>query len=339
MRALKPVIIMNKFKVYFFLIITTLTLFSCQKDDPVAVVPPQEYSVQYPKDIEVIEEYLSEYYITVTNSPGVTEDQDIVFTKITDVATQPSIKSYELNSGDTYPQLKNRIVTLHNVPYIIYYLVLRPGSKNATTNKGGETPTNTDSVLTSYSGSYLKQTTTDNVTTVSATAFEEVKYPSSFFSLLGVIRGWSEIFPQFKTGSYLSNNNGTISYTDFGAGVMFIPSGLAYYNSPAGSIPSYSPLVFSFKLYEISRDDTDGDGVANYLEDLKDINGYKDNYMYSFRNTILYPTFPEDVIRYADDTDKDGIPNYLDADDDGDNYTTVYEISKGTNYLDASSHP
>jgi hypothetical protein len=30
---------------------------------------------------------------------------------------------------------------------------------------------------------------------------------------------------------------------DFGAGIMFIPSGLGYYAAGSASIPSYSPLV------------------------------------------------------------------------------------------------
>ena len=58
-----------------------------------------------------------------------------------------------------------------------------------------------------------------------------------------------------------------------------------------------------------------------------------------------------------DDTDKDGIPDFYDIDDDGDNYTTKFEIknpltglpypfaniptctSGKKNYLDASCHP
>ena len=115
---------------------------------------------------------------------------------------------------------------------------------------------------------------------------------------------------------------------------MFLPSGLAYFQNGPGSIPSYAPLVFSFKLYEIQRLDTDGDGILNYQEDLDD-----DDYMYDYRNLINYPTFPEDKIRYADDTDKDGIPNFLDVDDDGDGYITKLEISKGTDYLDKNSYP
>ncbi len=158
----------------------------------------------------------------------------------------------------------------------------------------------------------MYKSTVDEVTTLTPTQFEEVKYPQSFFNLYSVITGWSEIFPKFKTGTAISNSDGTVSYNDFGAGVMFLPSGLAYYSTGSGSIPSYTPLVFSFKLYAIKRSDLDADGIPDYLEDL---NG--DGYMYSLAEGVDNP----------DDSDKDGIPNFLDTDDDNDGYVTKFEIT------------
>jgi hypothetical protein len=46
---------------------------------------------------------------------------------------------------------------------------------------------------------------------------------------------------------------------------LFLPD---YYAAGSASIPSYSPLVFSFKLFELQRLDQDGDGIPSYLEDL-----------------------------------------------------------------------
>jgi hypothetical protein len=325
---------MNKFKFYFIVLIATITLFSCEKDEnTIPIVPLKDYKEQFKADSTQIYNYLDSHHITVVNNRGKQDDQDVTISKITDRATQTSILSYKNNTGDTYPQLRSRPVDFHGFEYKVYYLILRQGSENPDPNpniinRGGESPCNTDSVLTSYSGSYLKETTTTEDSTVSATFFEESKFPSQFFSLLGVIRGWSEIFPQFKTGWYKRNEtNGTISFYDFGAGVMFIPSGLAYYNSGSFSIPSYSPLVFSFKLYEIDRIDTDGDGIYNYQEDISD-GGEGVGYMYSYANKTNYPNYPVDAIRYSDDTDRDGIPNFLDIDDDGDNYSTKVELKK-----------
>ena len=126
---------------------------------------------------------------------------------------------------------------------------------------------------------------------------------------------------------------------------MFIPSGLAYYNSGSVGIPAYAPLVFSFKLYEIQRLDHDNDGVIDFYEDLDN-----DRYLPYFRELVKGTAI-------TDDTDKDGNPDYLDIDDDGDNYTTKLEIKNPTtglyysfadiptctsgkkNYLDATCHP
>ena len=332
---------MNKFKFYFIVLITTVSLFSCSKksDDEIEVVPPRDYATQYTVESALIETYLKTNYISVTQAPGKTEDQDVTILPL--IAGKQSIwdqKEY---------QLLNRIVELHNIKYTLYYLVLREGT--------GTSPCNVDGVFTSYNGKYLQETTTNALTNITATQFEEVIYPQQFYDLFGTIRGWKEIFPQFKTGNSVSNSDNTVSHTDFGAGVMFIPSGLAYYNQAKSGIPQYSPLVFSFKLYEVQRLDheykivngqavADPDGIPSYLED----DG--DGYMW------IKAELP-DGAKNPDDTDGDGIPDFLDTDDDGDNYATKLEIkntitglpypfeqiptcaSGKKNYLDASCHP
>ena len=311
---------MNKFKYYFIVLVATLSLFSCSKDNPVETETIRAYSTQYTTDIATIEEYLKTTYFTVTNHPGFSDDQDVTFTKIPSGGSQASVWSY-LNSS-SFPKLLTRDVKLHDITYKVYYLVLREGT--------GEKPTNVDGVLASYRGDYLTQVaaTTTTAASLTATQFEESKNPQSFFGLSNTIVGWSEIFPQFKKGTYTANADGTVSYSNFGAGVMFLPSGLAYYASGSGSIPSYSPLVFSFKLYEIQRLDQDADGIPSYLEDL---NG--DGYLYDFRNTINYPTA---IASNIDDTDADGIPNFIDVDDDADNYTTKLEIKDPVSGLSIS---
>ncbi|QBN18476.1 FKBP-type peptidyl-prolyl cis-trans isomerase [Flavobacterium nackdongense] len=312
---------MNKFKFYFLVVFAVLS-FSCSNNDSsgVTVEPPRDYKVQYDADIALIEEYLKTNYITVVSNPGKFDDQDVTITKIPTGGTQPSIYSY-LNAA-TFPKLLIKEVKLHNIVYNLYYLVLREGKKDVVTGYGGVSPCNVDGVLTSYRGTYLSKSaaTATAPSELTATFFEESKFPQTTFSLYSVITGWSEAFPKFKSGTSVINNDGTVSYFDFGSGVMFLPSGLAYYNSGSGAIPSYSPLVFSIKLYNVQRLDQDNDGVFSYQEDLN-----KDGYVYDYRNTIAYPTTPTTNI---DDTDKDGIPDFLDVDDDGDNYTTRLEITK-----------
>jgi hypothetical protein len=338
---------MNKVTFYFIITFTTLLLSSCSKNktDEVVVEPLHVYSEQNDADMILIKEYLKNNYITVTDAPGLQTDQDVTIAKL------DATHTVSIWDQTTYP-LKTRIVNLHGIDYTIYYLSLREGT--------GASPCNVDGVLAGYKGTYLYRTlvTTDNpVSELTGIFFEESKYPQTYFSLFTTqtipLRGWSEVFPQFKTGTHSTNSDGTTSYNDFGAGVMFLPSGLAYYSNASGAIPSYSPLVFSFKLYDIQRLDRDADGVLDYLEDR---NG--DGYIYDYRNTTNYPTPPtDDAIRYADDTDKDGIPDFIDVDDDGDGVTTKLEIknpatglpypfaqiptctSGKKNYLDASCHP
>jgi FKBP-type peptidyl-prolyl cis-trans isomerase len=337
---------MNKIKFYFILTITTLSLFSCSKSDSASVEPLRDYTEQYNTDIVDIKEYLGSNFITVTNNPGGADDQNVKIEKITDATTQKSIMSY-LNSP-TFPTLKSKIVNLHGVEYTLYFMVLREGV--------GESPINVDGVLTSYNGTYLTRkagATTTDPSVVTATQFEEVVFPQTFLNLYQTIKGWGETFPNFKVGTAVGGENGAIKYNDFGAGIMFLPSGLAYYAGGGGSIPSYAPLVFSFKLYALQRLDHDGDGVFSYQEDK---NG--DGYVRDMRNKTEYPDVGGKVLENPDDTDKDGIPDFLDVDDDGDGYSTKLEIkdpatgkpyafdlipacgpSGVKNYLDPTCHP
>lgn len=317
---------MNKFKYYFVLLLAGIAIVSCNKkdDDEAEVVPLRLYQEQFNTDNADIEEYLKTNYITVTQNPGGQTDQDVTFTKITDPAAQPSIMSY-LNSA-TFPKLLVRTIDLHGITYKMYYLVLREGS--------GTSPMNTDGVVTSYYGQYIKRVekTDTEPSHLTTTFFEQVVFPKGSLDLYGTIKGWSEVFPQFKIGTTTYNADGTAKYENFGAGVLFIPSGLGYY-SGSGSIPAYVPLIFSIKLYDYKRLDHENngysattgllienpDGIFDYQED---ING--DGYVRDYRNTTLYPNAPVN----PDDTDGDGIPDFLDQDDDGDGYTTRFEITK-----------
>lgn len=307
---------MNKFKYFFILLVAGSSLISCNKndDDDKETEPIRDFAVQYATDKATIEGYLNTHYIVITESAGNMEDMDVVIDSIEDTATQVPIMSYKANVGTaTFPQLRSKSVDLHGITYELYYLVLREGT--------GESPMNTDGVLASYSGSYLSDVakTDKNPAYITTTFFEQLKYPQSAFDLTGVVRGWAETFPEFKTGnSTVNNDNGTMIYTDFGAGVMFLPSGLGYYTG-SNSIPAYRPLVFSFKLYQIQRLDHDADGVLDMYED---ING--DGYVRDFSNTTAYPNKPVN----PDDTDGDGVPDFIDVDDDGDSYTTKLEITK-----------
>ena len=289
---------MNKFKYYFVLLLAGLAIVSCNKsdDDEAVVVPLRDYAEQYKADNDSIVKYLNNNYIEVD------ANYDVKITKIPAGGTQVSIWSqtdYPLQSRDVYN---------HGVTYKVYYLTFRKGT--------GESPVNTDRINASYSGNLINGTVFDSSQGLGRT-FDLFVYATQ-----PVIDGWGEIFPLFKTGTSVTADNGVITYDNYGAGVMFLPSGLGYYGSAQTDIPAYSPLVFSFKLFALQRLDHDGDGIFDVDEDLN-----KDGYLYDFRDTARFPTSQPALV---DDTDKDGVADFADIDDDGDGFTTLFEITKPT---------
>ncbi|MES2811715.1 MAG: hypothetical protein V4670_04525 [Bacteroidota bacterium] len=104
---------------------------------------------------------------------------------------------------------------------------------------------------------YQKKTDDHNESYISNTTFETIT-EANWITLSYTMLGWKSILPLFKSGS-VTVTSGNTSYTDFGTGVMFLPSGMAYYNkergvynpeTETGYVPKYSPLIFSFKLLD-----------------------------------------------------------------------------------------
>lgn len=309
---------MNNFFKTIVCFTMAILVVSCSKDDD-NTEPLRDYAVQYATDIAKIEEFLQTHYITVVDHAGFADDQSVTFTKIPTGGTQTSI----WNSPDL---VTNFTVDANDVTYKLYYLKLRGHiDRNAptppTAAELAKTPCNVDRVLTSYVGQYLYTTQESNVDVLKLKQFEENANPQAFFALSSTIRGWSEVFPRFRAGTYVGNPDGTLSYSDFGAGIIFIPSGLGYFGNGTSAIPAYSPLIFTFKLYEIQRVDNDGDGIYSFQEDLNN-----DGYVRVLEEGIVNP----------DDTDGDETPDFLDVDDDGDLVMTKTEIK---NPLTGAAYP
>lgn len=290
------------FKAAFLFIMAGLTV-SCQKENANDTVPLRDYAEQYATDINTIKTFMKTHSITVTNHPGFVDDQDVAFTVV------PELDPSSIwGSDDTThkPDVLELTVAKDNITYTVYYLKLREGS-----GPTSKSPCNLDGVLAAYKGYLIND---------SMTVFDSNNYPQTVFNLPELIRGWGEVFPKFRTGTYTTNPDGSTSYIDFGAGVMFLPSGLGYYNGGTSTVPGYSPLIFSFKLYEVQRMDSDGDGIPSYLEDISG-DGYIRDY---------------DVTgSYEDDTDHDGVPDAVDVDDDADGVLTKIETQytiSGTTY-------
>ena len=285
---------MNKFFKIFFLVSLTVLFARCSKsnDSSVADVPANDFDVQYATDNALIIDYLKTHKITF--------DADMNPTYALVPKLDPT-SVWGSNNDVHQASLLERTVFSNDKTksYIIYFLQPRKGS--------GEQPCNVDQVQCSYDGKLLPvfdiATNQEVYTTFDYTNNYQFK-----IKLTSAISGWNQIFPQFQgAGSTTVSPDGNLTYSDFGAGIMFLPSGFAYFNRSAGKVPAYAPLIFSFKLLNVARLDQDNDGILSNDEDIN-----KDHYM----------TLPED------DTDGDGILNFLDVDDDGDNFLTNLEIRR-----------
>lgn len=260
----------------------------CPSDDSFEVVV-RPYSEVYAEDITKIETFLDTHFTTVD------ADYNVTFTKITAATPDAVPISDEMdtsaNQDDPSKKLKHKIVSVGGVDHKLYFLKLREGSGG---ENGDMQPSRLDSILPAYKGYRLHD----------LSVFDVRNNPEGWIQLTNVIQGWQHIFPEFKAADDIvgENPDGTPNFTNFGAGVMFVPSGLAYFNQIQGSINPYTSLIFSFKLMKVRFDDVDGDKILSKYEYGGPITG-----------TAL-------------DTDGDGYPDYGDSDDDGDGKRTIEEI-------------
>lgn len=292
---------MNKFRLYFILLLTSIILFSCNKDDSgSSVAPPRDYTEQYTADIDSIEKYLKSHYLMPVEVDG---RLDVTINAIPD----PNPEGFVSIWDNTQFPLQSKIVKNDSrstnlvdgrindpVDYKMYYLILNEG--------GGKSATTTDSTFVSYRGWTLenKQFDINNIpfwATYPKITSAEVALISGFRQFTSLLKAAEAVIPPVEGG------DGTITYVNYGAGVVFLPSGLGYFNGITTGISAYSPIVFTVRLHAVRERDHDRDGVMTKNEDL---NGDGDP--------------------YNDDTDGDNIPDFLDTDDDNDNFLTRNEI-------------
>lgn len=288
---------MNKFSLYFILPLLSIVLFSCSKDDEKKAAPPRDYSAQYPSDIEAIESYLKTHSFTVIEVDGRTDvkiDTLIVGNTEGKVSiwdnTEFPLKFKMVKNDDRRTNLVDGAV-IDPVEYKMYYFIINEG--------GGASTTRFDDTFVSYRGWTLNNTQFDINNTPSWFAFPKVTSDDR-----DAISGFRQFAPLLKAAlSATVGADGVVNYTDYGVGVVFLPSALGYYNVPRPNIPSYSPTVFTVRLHSVLERDHDRDGILSKYENG---NGVED--------------------LFSVDTDGDNIPDFLDIDDDNDNVRTILEI-------------
>ena len=290
-------------KYRFLSIIALLFLLTASKckTDP---VPDDKEEIrdrteQYNTEKEEIKTFMQTHYYEVDAQYNVTIDTIDPAGAHVSIWDDPNLQTLQVEDDE-----------VSNLMYDLYYIPFREGT--------GDEITYADQVLLAYKGMLFDKTLID----------ERIDHLPVWKNIPGWIRAWKEVMPHFKGGSYADNGDGTFTFSDYGAGMLITPSGLAYYNESYGKRPKYASLIFSFKTLSVN-DDSDNDLVKNIDEDL---NG--------------------DGKMYNDNTDGDEKPNYLDSDDDNDGVLTKDEDANGDgdptnddadgdgipNYLDADTH-
>ena len=267
---------------------------------------PRDYATQYATDLAAIDSYINTHYLTFD------ADYNVTFDTLLPTSGHSSIRT------DTAFQLKDTTVVEDGIDYKVYFIKFREGTEKR--------PTQVDSIHIAYKGIKL----------LKSAPFDQAVTPT-WFRLQEVITGWSHIIPNFKTGTYTPGTGGNpTTFDQYGAGVMFLPSGLAYYNGSAGTILPYSPIIFSFKLHELRYRDHDADGVLSKDERKLDptvsaLIRWKENPGGNLLKKDNTGAIVTDVPFL--DTDGDGYPNMYDIDDDGDRVMTRVEIKNPTGGL------
>ncbi|MCO4822965.1 MAG: hypothetical protein KC469_12905 [Flavobacteriaceae bacterium] len=285
----------TKFLLNFILAITILAAVQgCRNDDDggpesVPEVPRPEQQVI---DDSLLVDYFGRHYYNSADfgdqNPNPSMN-DVIITELLEGETVPD--GHTLLSDPNVLETKETFIAETNYKY--YILRINQGG-------GEKQPESTDDVSVIYEGKTMDD---DNV-------FDSAVNPI-VIDLVGAIFGWSRIIPTFNTAeAYMLNPDGTATYTNASVGVMFIPSGLAYYSLGSTGIGPYKNLTFKFEMYQTETNDHDGDGIPSYDEDV-DGDGYV----------------------YNDDTNGDSLPDYLDPDDDGDLLFTIDELEHFTDVV------
>lgn len=279
--------------------LTAFLVFSCDNDDDntAEITPPRDRGEVAIENDQALLDYLSTHFYNYEEfeSPSADFDYKIKFDTIAgeNVDKTPIIES---------DKLITKTVNNQGVDQQLYILKIREGA--------GEKPKFTDSTYVTYQGELLNEDVFDsnlkNPIWFSLVSYFGINSGGNFQPRGGAIKGFTEGLQEFGGASNFSvNSDNTVEWTnDYGIGAIFMPSGLAYFNSaPSPAIPAYAPLIFKVNTFRINEADHDGDGIPSWMEDL-DGDG--------------------EVLN--DDTDGDGLPNHTDADDDGDGTPTRNEI-------------
>lgn len=268
-----------------------LVFTSCKKNNPsFTTIPDRDRNEQQITDNDSLLDYFDYYYYNSgTFTSGINHTlEDIIITELPkdddgNYLDLPDPANNTLLSDAGVLEVHTTV--FQDADYTYYILRLNQGG-------GDKSPEFADDIRVRYSGNLMDDVVFDSAVT-----------PVDF-DMTNLIPGWNRVMPQFNTASLFNViGGGNVEYDNYGLGVMFLPSGLAYFSSPPLGVPLYSNLIFKFELLQTEENDHDNDGIPSYVEDLDG-----------------------DINLFSDDTDEDNAPNFIDGDDDNDGVLTINEL-------------
>ena len=304
MRAIQIDMKIKILKLSLFLLALTTVFISCKDDESVSgstFVEADRTEQQELDNTEILAYLDSHYYNSSFFETGSNH-------KYTDIIIEELVEENgvleEVPDGHTLlmTAVETRTTTYLETDYEYYVLNINQG--------GGDSPKFTDFLRVKYEGSSINDEIGGEEDVFdSAITPADLNLQSNGSTVFGTIKAWQLVLPTFNASNSFDNEiddngnvTGNIIFNNSGLGIMFVPSGLAYFSgTTTGS--SYDNLIFKFELLQFETVDHDNDGIPSYIEDLNDNLDVTD-----------------------DNTDEDSFLNFIDTDDDGDDVLTIDEL-------------
>ena len=287
------------------LIVLAFTFIQCDDTTRSVIPPPRDYDEQRMADNDSIISFLQSHYYNYDDYANAASGERVVF-KIDSLANAPAKIPIIDQIVEHDVQVKDQ-----DGNFITHTMYVIPNVREGV----GDSPTIADEVFITYNGMFLDGNSFDR-------SDQEIWFPG-----LSTVQGFYELYPFIKRGTWeVDPTTGLISYDGFGTAVVIMPSALGYYGSQSAP-RKYAPLIFVVDLYTFATadhdqdsvptiaedingnhhftddiDDTDGDGIPNYLDNDDDGDGI-----------LTIDEYDVDADGVADDYDGDGTPDYLEA--------------------------
>ncbi len=316
---------MNVRKYIFAIVLTLVALYACNNDDDdnnSAPAPLADRGEQAIEDDAALVSYLKTHFYNYESFDNPPADFD--FKIVID-----TIDADNSDKTALFDQVVTKTINFGDVDQKLYVLTEQEGV--------GQKATVADSTFVLYKGELLDGSIFDSAVTPIFFDLPGVLQSGQF---TGTVEGFRQGLAGFGGASSVSvsETDGSIEFSnDHGIGAVFMPSGLAYFGAGRGLIGPYEPLVFTFEVVQINEtdhdndffssisedlnnnnnlydDDTDGDGVPNYLEVDDDGDGTLTRNEVTATDSNDDGVITLDEITFYDD-DGDGIKNHLDPDD------------------------